>query len=92
MRWVAAMVADVHRILMRGGVFLYPWDAREPDRPGKLRLLYEGAPMALLLERAGGKATTDGTTLILDVVPTKLHDRVAVALGSANEVDQIAAA
>jgi fructose-1,6-bisphosphatase I len=92
MRWVAAMVADVHRILMRGGVFLYPWDAREPDRPGKLRLLYEGAPMALLIERAGGKATTDGTTLILDVVPTKLHDRVAVALGSANEVDQIAAA
>ena len=92
MRWVAAMVADVHRILMRGGVFLYPWDAREPDRPGKLRLLYEGAPMALLIERAGGKATTDGTTRILDVIPTRLHDRVAVALGSANEVDAIAAA
>lgn len=92
MRWVAAMVADVHRILMRGGVFLYPWDAREPERPGKLRLLYEGAPMALLIERAGGKATTDGTTPILDVVPTKLHERVAVVLGSANEVDAIAVA
>jgi fructose-1,6-bisphosphatase I len=92
MRWVAAMVADVHRILMRGGVFLYPWDQREPDRPGKLRLLYEGAPMALLIERAGGKATTDGTTPILDVIPTSLHERVAVALGSANEVDAIGAA
>ena len=92
MRWVAAMVADVHRILMRGGVFLYPWDQREPDRPGKLRLLYEGAPMALLIERAGGKATTDGVTPILDVIPTRLHDRVAIALGSANEVDAIAAA
>jgi fructose-1,6-bisphosphatase I len=92
MRWVAAMVADVHRILMRGGVFLYPWDQREPDRPGKLRLLYEGAPMALLIERAGGKATTDGRTPILDVVPTKLHERVAVALGSANEIDVLGAA
>ncbi len=85
MRWVAAMVADVHRILMRGGIFLYPWDAREPDRPGKLRLLYEGAPMALLIERAGG-AATDGTRPILDVVPTALHQRVAVILGSADEV------
>ncbi|CAN5142343.1 class 1 fructose-bisphosphatase [soil metagenome] len=92
MRWVAAMVADVHRIMMRGGVFLYPWDQREPDRPGKLRLLYEGAPMALLIERAGGKATTDGTTPILDVIPTRLHERVAVALGSANEIDAVAAA
>jgi len=87
MRWVAAMVADVHRILMRGGIFLYPWDSREPDRPGKLRLLYEGAPMALLIERAGGKAS-DGTTDILDIVPTALHQRVAVILGSRNEVDQ----
>ena len=92
MRWVAAMVADVHRILMRGGVFLYPWDQREPERPGKLRLLYEGAPMALLIERAGGKATTDGTQAILDVVPSSLHQRVAVALGSDHEVDAIAAA
>ena len=85
MRWLAAMVGDVHRILTRGGVFLYPWDAREPDRPGKLRLLYEGAPMALLIERAGGLAT-DGTQPILDIVPTTLHQRVAVVLGSAEEV------
>jgi len=92
MRWVAAMVADVHRILMRGGVFLYPWDAREPNKPGKLRLMYEGNPMAMLVEQAGGKATTDGTQAILDVTPTELHQRVPVVLGSANEVDQIAAA
>lgn len=92
MRWVAAMVADVHRILMRGGVFLYPWDAREPDKPGKLRLLYEANPMSLLVERAGGKSTLDGVMAILDVQPTKLHQRVPVVLGSANEVDQIAAA
>ena len=85
MRWVAAMVGDVHRILTRGGVFLYPWDAREPDRPGKLRLLYEGAPMALLIERAGGLAT-DGAQPILDIVPTTLHQRVAIVLGSAEEV------
>lgn len=85
MRWVAAMVGDVHRILTRGGVFLYPWDAREPDRPGKLRLLYEGAPMALLIERAGGLAT-DGSQAILDIVPTALHQRVAIVLGSAEEV------
>ena len=92
MRWVAAMVADVHRILMRGGVFLYPWDKREPNKPGKLRLMYEGNPMAFLVEQAGGKATTDGTQAILDVTPTELHQRIPVALGSANEVDQIAAA
>ena len=92
MRWVAAMVADVHRILMRGGVFLYPWDAREPNKPGKLRLMYEGNPMAFLIEQAGGKATTDGVQAILDVTPTELHQRIPVALGSANEIDQIAAA
>ena len=92
MRWVAAMVADVHRIMMRGGVFLYPWDKREPNKPGKLRLMYEGNPMAFLIEQAGGKATTDGKQAILDVTPTELHQRIPVALGSANEVDQIAAA
>jgi fructose-1,6-bisphosphatase I len=92
MRWVASMVADVHRILMRGGIFLYPWDAREPDKPGKLRLLYEANPMSLLVERAGGKSTLDGKTPILDVQPTKLHQRVPVVLGSANEVDQVGAA
>jgi fructose-1,6-bisphosphatase I len=91
MRWVASMVADVHRILMRGGVFLYPWDAREPDRAGKLRLMYEANPMALVVERAGGKAT-DGKTPILDLQPVKLHQRVPVVLGSANEVDQVVAA
>ncbi|MBC7668795.1 MAG: class 1 fructose-bisphosphatase [Gemmatimonadaceae bacterium] len=91
MRWVASMVADVHRIAMRGGVFLYPWDAREPDKPGKLRLLYEANPMSLIVERAGGKSTLDGVTPILDVQPTKLHQRVPVVLGSANEVDQVGA-
>jgi fructose-1,6-bisphosphatase I len=85
MRWVGSMVADVHRILMRGGVFLYPWDKREPDRAGKLRLLYEGSPMAWVVEKAGG-AATDGTTRMLDVQPTKLHQRVAVVLGSRTEV------
>jgi len=90
MRWVASMVADVHRILMRGGIFMYPWDAREPDKPGKLRLLYEANPMSLIVERAGGKAT-DGQTAILDLQPTKLHQRVPVVLGSANEVDHVVA-
>ena len=92
MRWVAAMVADVHRILMRGGVFLYPWDAREPNRAGKLRLMYEGNPMGLLVEQAGGKATTDGRQAILDIQPTELHQRIAVALGSASEIDAFASA
>jgi fructose-1,6-bisphosphatase I len=89
MRWVASMVADVHRILMRGGVFMYPWDAREPDKPGKLRLLYEANPMSLIVERAGGKST-DGVNPILDIQPTKLHQRVPVVLGSANEVALVA--
>jgi fructose-1,6-bisphosphatase I len=88
MRWVASMVADVHRILMRGGIFLYPWDAREPNKPGKLRLMYEANPMGLIVERAGGKAT-DGVTRILDIQPTKLHQRVPVVLGSANEVEVV---
>ncbi|MBN9465427.1 class 1 fructose-bisphosphatase [Brevundimonas sp.] len=92
MRWVAAMVADVHRILMRGGVFFYPWDKREPNKPGKLRLMYEGNPMAFLIEQAGGKATTDGVQAILDVPPTQLHQRIPVALGSANEIDAFAGA
>ncbi|WP_454715769.1 class 1 fructose-bisphosphatase [Caulobacter segnis] len=88
MRWVASMVADVHRIMMRGGVFMYPWDAREPDKPGKLRLMYEANPMSLLVERAGGKST-EAVTDILDIQPTKLHQRVPVVLGSANEVEVI---
>jgi len=86
MRWIASMVADVHRIMQRGGVFMYPWDKREPDKPGKLRLMYEANPMALLVEQAGGSAT-DGTQRILDIVPTRLHQRVSVMLGSRNEVE-----
>jgi fructose-1,6-bisphosphatase I len=82
------MVADVHRILCRGGVFLYPWDAREPDKPGKLRLMYEANPMAFLVEQAGG-AATDGRRRILEVEPTRLHQRVAVFLGSRNEVERV---
>ncbi len=88
MRWVASMVADVHRILTRGGVFLYPWDKREPDKPGKLRLMYEANPMAFIVEQAGGQAT-NGHERILDIVPTKLHQRVSVVLGSANEVKRV---
>lgn len=90
MRWIASMVADVHRIMMRGGIFMYPWDAREPGKPGKLRLMYEANPMGLVVERAGGKAT-DGVERILDIQPTKLHQRVPVVLGSANEVEEVRA-
>jgi fructose-1,6-bisphosphatase I len=88
MRWVASMVADVHRILTRGGVFLYPWDKREPDKPGKLRLMYEANPMAFIVEQAGG-AATNGRDRIMDIVPGKLHERVSVVLGSKNEVDRV---
>jgi fructose-1,6-bisphosphatase I len=88
MRWVASMVADVHRIMSRGGIFMYPRDAREPDKPGRLRLMYEGNPMAFLVEQAGG-AATDGLRRILEVEPTKLHQRVAVFLGSRNEVERV---
>ena len=88
MRWVASMVADVHRILCRGGVFLYPWDKREPDKPGKLRLLYEANPMGWIVEQAGGAAST-GRGRILDLVPHSLHQRVSVILGSRNEVERI---
>ena len=75
----------MHRILTRGGIFLYPWDKREPDKPGKLRLLYEANPMSFIVEQAGGSAT-NGTLRILDIVPGKLHERVSVMLGSKNEV------
>ena len=90
MRWIASMVADVHRILSRGGVFLYPWDKREPDKPGKLRLMYEANPMAFLVEQAGG-AATNGRERILDLQPGKLHERVSVVLGSKNEVERVTA-
>jgi len=90
MRWVASMVADVHRVLSRGGVFMYPWDQREPSKPGKLRLMYEANPMSLLVEQAGG-AATNAESPILDIQPTGLHQRVAVVLGSKAEVDRVTA-
>ena len=88
MRWIASMVADVHRILTRGGVFMYPWDKREPHKPGKLRLLYEANPMSWLMEQAGG-ASTNGKQRILDLQPSQLHERVSVILGSKNEVERV---
>lgn len=90
MRWIASMVADVHRILTRGGIFMYPWDKREPEKPGKLRLMYEANPMGWLVEQAGG-AATNGKQRILDVQPKKLHERVSVILGSKNEVERVTA-
>jgi len=90
MRWIASMVADVHRILTRGGVFLYPWDRREPGKPGKLRLMYEANPMSMLVEQAGGRAF-EGRQSILDVEPAGLHQRVSVMLGSAEEVERLEA-
>ena len=88
MRWIASMVADVHRIMTRGGIFMYPWDKREPEKPGKLRLMYEANPMAWLVEQAGG-AATNGRERILDLQPSKLHERVSVVLGSKNEVERV---
>jgi fructose-1,6-bisphosphatase I len=88
MRWVASMVADVHRILTRGGVFMYPWDKREPEKPGKLRLMYEANPMSWLVEQAGG-AATNGKQRILDIAPAQLHERVSVFMGSKNEVSRV---
>jgi fructose-1,6-bisphosphatase I len=84
------MVADVHRILTRGGVFMYPWDQREPDKAGKLRLMYEANPMSFLVEQAGG-AATNTQQRILDIEPGKLHQRVSVVLGSKNEVERVTA-
>jgi len=88
MRWTASMVAEVHRILMRGGVFLYPKDADNAHMGGKLRLLYEANPMGFIVEQAGGKAST-GTARILDVEPTGHHQRISVILGSRAEVELI---
>lgn len=90
MRWVASMVAEVHRILMRGGIFTYPQDNRNPDKPGKLRLMYEANPMSLLIVQAQG-AATDTKQNILDIQPCGLHQRVAVVLGSKEEVDYVTA-
>ncbi|MFZ2971147.1 MAG: class 1 fructose-bisphosphatase [Ferribacterium limneticum] len=88
MRWVASMVADVHRIMTRGGIFMYPVDSKLKGQGGKLRLMYEANPMAMLIEQAGGAATT-GRQRILDIQPEKLHQRVPVILGSKNEVDRV---
>ena len=88
MRWVASMVADVHRILTRGGVFMYPLDSKTKDKGGKLRLMYEANPMSFIVEQAGGASST-GRERILDLQPQKLHQRVPVILGSKNEVERI---
>ncbi|MDO5686329.1 MAG: class 1 fructose-bisphosphatase [Neisseria sp.] len=89
MRWVASMVAEVHRILMRGGVFMYPKDARDPSKPGKLRLMYEANPMSWLITQAGG-AASDARQAILTIQPQSLHQRVAVILGAQEEVTVLA--
>ena len=86
MRWIASLVAEVHRILMRGGVFMYPKDSKDPMKPGRLRLLYEANPMAMIVEQAGGRAST-GRGRILDEPPEALHQRVPVILGSPREVE-----
>ncbi|PAT40713.1 class 1 fructose-bisphosphatase [Vandammella animalimorsus] len=88
MRWIASMVADIHRILSRGGIFMYPWDQREPAKPGKLRLMYEANPMGWLIEQAGGVAS-NGRQRILEIQPTQLHERVSVIMGAKNEVERI---
>jgi fructose-1,6-bisphosphatase I len=88
MRWVGSMVADVHRIVTRGGIFMYPLDSKTRAQGGKLRLMYEANPMALIVEQAGGAATT-GYQRILDIPPTRIHQRCAVIMGSKNEVDRI---
>ncbi len=88
MRWVASMVAEIHRILMRGGVFMYPQDKRDPAKPGKLRLMYEANPMSLILEQAGASASNTHQDM-LDILPENLHQRVAVVMGSSEEVDYL---
>jgi fructose-1,6-bisphosphatase len=88
MRWIASLVAEVHRILMRGGVFLYPKDTKERAMPGRLRLLYEANPIAMLVEQAGGRAST-GSQRVLELAPDSLHQRVPLILGSRHEVERI---
>lgn len=88
MRWVGSMVADIHRILMRGGIFMYPLDSETVSKGGRLRLLYEANPMALIVEAAGGGATT-GRERILELLPTGIHQRVPVILGSSEEVARV---
>ncbi len=88
MRWIASLVAEVHRILIRGGLFMYPKDFRDPAKPGRLRLLYEANPMAMIVEQAGGAAST-GRGRILDLEPAELHQRVPLILGCKAEVERI---
>ena len=88
MRWIASMVAEAHRILMRGGVFLYPRDTKDPAKPGRLRLLYEANPIGFIMEQAGGRAST-GRQPVLGVQPSALHQRIGLVFGSKNEVERI---
>jgi fructose-1,6-bisphosphatase I/sedoheptulose-1,7-bisphosphatase len=88
MRWIASMVAEAHRILMRGGVFMYPRDTKDASKPGRLRLLYEANPIGMIMEQAGGRAST-GETPMLGVQPTSLHQRIGLVFGSKNEVERI---
>jgi fructose-1,6-bisphosphatase I/sedoheptulose-1,7-bisphosphatase len=88
MRWIASMVAEAHRILMRGGVFMYPRDTKDPSKPGRLRLLYEANPIGMIMEQAGGRAST-GREPMLTVKPTSLHQRIGLVFGSKNEVERI---
>ena len=87
MRWIASMVAEAHRILMRGGVFLYPRDTKDSSKPGRLRLLYEANPIGMIMEQAGGRAST-GEVPMLGVQPTSLHQRIGLVFGSKNEVER----
>lgn len=88
MRWVACMVGDIHRILCRSGIFMYPYDLKDPTKAGRLRLMYEANPMSMLMEQAGGASTT-GRVRILEIEPTNLHQRVPVIIGSKNEVELV---
>jgi len=90
MRWIASLVAEVYRILTRGGVFLYPLDLRDPSKPAKLRIMYEANPVAFIIEQAGGACST-GRERILDIKPTGIHQRVPLVLGSKTEVERIVA-
>ena len=88
MRWIASLVAEAHRILMRGGVFMYPRDTKDLSKPGRLRLLYEANPIGFVMEQAGGRAST-GRTSVLEVQPEKLHQRIGFVFGSKSEVERI---
>jgi fructose-1,6-bisphosphatase I/sedoheptulose-1,7-bisphosphatase len=88
MRWIASMVAEAHRILMRGGVFLYPRDSKDSRMPGRLRLLYEANPIGFVIEQAGGRAST-GRQPVMDVAPSSLHQRIGLIFGSRHEVELI---